>query len=172
LSEKKPSDPNHREIDPVILQENYEICGKYLKQMQIKNLEENPEDHSYVIPLTFTFSDGFEIKLKTLFRVNDRHIMAKCLLIFYKDIKRNRDIDLKMNTLLLQANFNLFDVTYSLDENQNVFVEMDIIPTANFEAFEDELKGLFFGIEYFFNKIMLEVFKEIRRLDTYGRYIG
>lgn len=98
--------------------------------------------------------------------------MAKCLLIFYKDIKRNRDIDLKMNTLLLQANFNLFDVTYSLDENQNVFVEMDIIPTANFEAFEDELKGLFFGIEYFFNKIMLEVFKEIRRLDTYGRYIG
>lgn len=161
-----------RDIDMEALQKNYEICGTYLKRMDLTGLQENPEEKSYTIPLKFTFSDGLEINLKTLFRVNDRFLMAKCLLIFYKDIKRSRDIDLKLNTLLLRANFDLFDVTYSLDEANNVFVEMDIIPSANFEAFEDELRGLFFGIEYFFNAIMPKVFEEIKRLDTYGRYIS
>ncbi|MHA1130104.1 MAG: hypothetical protein ACTSQI_04790 [Candidatus Helarchaeota archaeon] len=172
MSKAKEEAPKPREIDPEKQKQNYELCGGFLKRMDIKNLKEIPDEFSYEIPLKFTFSDGYEIKLKTLFRVNDRHIMAKCLLLFYKDIKRSRDIDLKMNTLLLQANFNLFDVTYSIDMEQNVFVEMDIIPTANFEAFEDELRGLFYGIEYFFNKVMVEVFKEIKRNDTYNRYIG
>ncbi len=169
---EKPPEPQPREIDKVKQKENYDLTGKFLKQMKIENLEENAADFSYVIPLKFTFPDGFEIKLKTLFRVNDRHIMSKCLLLFYQDIKRSKDIDLTMNTLLLQANFNLFDVTYSIDEQQNVFVEMDVIPTANYEAFEDELKGLFYGIEYFFNKIMYDVFQEIKRADTYTKYIG
>ncbi len=172
MTEEKPEAPKPREIDPVKQKENYELCGEFLKKMEIKDLKETPEENSYEIPLKFTFPDGYEIKLKTLFRVNDRHIMAKCLLIFYKDIKRSRDIDLKLNTLLLLANFNLFDVTYSLDEQSNVFVEMDMIPTANYEAFADELNGVFFGIEYFFNTIMPEVFKEIKRQDTYNRYIG
>ena len=168
MSESKPPE---RKIDEVALKKNYEICGEFLKKMEIKELEEDAEHKSYMIPLKFTFSDGFEIKLKTIFRVTDRFIMSKCLLLFYKDIERSRDIDLTLNTLLLQANFDLFDVTYSLDQENNVYVEMDVIPTANYEAFEDELKGLFYGIEHFFNKVMVEVFKEIKRTSTYGRYI-
>ncbi|MFX1293676.1 MAG: hypothetical protein ACFFD2_02280 [Promethearchaeota archaeon] len=172
MSKEKTEESKPREVDQEKMEKNYELTGTFLKKMEIKDLQENPKDHSYEIPLKFTFPDGFEIKLKTLFRVNDRHIMSKCLLIFYQDIKRSRDIDLKLNTLLLRANFDLFDVTYSVDQNQNVYVEMDVIPTANFEAFEDELNGLFYGIEYFFNKIMNEVFQEIKRQDTYNRYIG
>ena len=169
---KKPDKkaPEERKVDKEALEKNYQICGDYLRRMKIEDLDENAEDRAYTIPLTFTFPDGYEIKLKTVFRVTDRFIMAKCLLLFYNDIKRSRDVDLKMNKLLLQANFELFDVTYSLDNEKNVYVEMDIIPTANFEAFEDELKGVFFGIEHFFNKILAEVFKEIKRQDTYGRY--
>jgi len=160
-----------RKVDLEKLKKNYEICGEYLKKMDIKDLNEDPENKSYMIPLKFTFNDGFEIKLKTIFRVTDRFLMAKCLLLFYKDITRSIDIDIKLNTLLLRANFDLFDVTFSLDNENNVFVEMDIIPSANYEAFEDELKGLFYGIEFFFNNIMVEVFKEIKRNNTYGRYI-
>ena len=159
-----------RKIDEVALKKNLEICRDYLKRMDVPDLEEDPENNGFIIPLKFTFPDGFEIKLKTLFRVTDKFIMAKCLLLFYNDIKRSRDVDLKMNNLLLQANFDLFDVTYSLDPQKNAYVEMDIIPSANFEAFEDEVKGIFYGIEHFFNKIMVEVFKEIKRQDTFGRY--
>ncbi|NVM55752.1 MAG: hypothetical protein HWN66_18780 [Candidatus Helarchaeota archaeon] len=161
-----------RKIDQEALKKNYETCGDYLNRMKLEDMEKDPKTNSYTIPLTFTFPDDFEIKLKTIFRVTDRFLMAKCLLLFYKDINRSIDIDLKMNTLLLRANFELFDVTYSLDDQNNVYVEMDIIPTANYEAFEDELKGLFFGIEYFFNKILSEVFEEIKRVDTYKRYVS
>jgi hypothetical protein len=49
---------------------------------------------------------------------------------------------------------------------------MDIIPSANFEAFEDELKGPSYSIEFCFGKIMGVVFKEIKHEDTYGRYIN
>jgi hypothetical protein len=49
---------------------------------------------------------------------------------------------------------------------------MDSTPSANFEAFEDELKGLFYGIEFFFNRIMVEIFKEIKYEDTYNRYVS
>ena len=172
MADKKPKEkPAERKIDQEALKKNYAICGEYLKRMQIEDLEENAEDKSYTIPLKFTFPDGYEIKLKTLFRVTDRFIMAKCLLLFYKDIKRSRDIDLKLHTLLLRGNFDLFDVTYSLDNQNNVYVEMDIIPSANYEAFEDELKGVFYGIEFFFNQVMAKVFEEIKRQDTYGRYI-
>ncbi|MHA1266303.1 MAG: hypothetical protein ACTSRS_13805 [Candidatus Helarchaeota archaeon] len=171
------SNPNEgqtkpREVDQEALKQNYQICGEFLRKMDIKDLKEDPDNNGYIIPLKFTFPDGFEIKLKTIFRVTDKFIMAKCLLIFYKDIKRSPAIDLKLHTLLLRANFDLFDVTYSLDANKNVYVELDIIPTANFEAFEDELKGLFYGIEHFFNSIMVKVFEEIHRQDTYNRYIS
>ena len=166
------SEQPERKIDEEALAKNYEVCGEYLKRMEIQDLEENEKDKSYTIPLKFTFPDGYEIKLKTLFRVTDRFVMAKCLLMFHDDIKHTRDIDLHLYRLLLQATFELFDVTYSIDENQNIYVEMDSIPSANFEAFEDELKGLFYGIEFFFNRIMVEVFKEIKREDTYGRYMS
>jgi hypothetical protein len=169
MSETKQ--PEHV-VDEKALKKNYEKCGEYLKRMEIKDLETNEKDQSYTIPLKFTFPDGFEIKLRTLFRVTDRFIMSKCLLIFYDDLKHTRNVDLKLYTLLLQANFQLFDVTYSVDEKENVYVEFDMIPSANFEAFEDELKGLFYGIEFFFNKIMAEIFKEIKHEDTYGRYIS
>jgi hypothetical protein len=169
MSETKQ--PEHV-VDEEALKKNYAKCGDYLKRMEIKDLEANENDKSYTIPLKFTFPDGYEIKLRTLFRVTDRFIMSKCLLIFYDNIKHTSNVDLKLYTLLLQSNFDLFDVTYSIDETKNVYVEFDMIPSANFEAFEDELKGLFYGIEFFFNKIMGEVFKEIKREDTYGRYIS
>jgi len=165
------SGPPERKIDEEVLAKNFEICGEYLKRMEIQDLETDEKEKTYTIPLKFTFPDGYEIKLRTLFRVTDRFIMAKCLLIFHDDIKHSSQIDLKLYRLLLQATFELFDVTYSIDEKEDVFVEMDIIPSANFEAFEDELKGIFYGIEFFFNKIMPEIIKEIKYEDTYNRYI-
>jgi len=169
MAEEKPPE---RKIDQEALKKNYAICGEYLKRMKVEDLQENEADNSYTIPLKFTFPDKYEIKLKTLFRVTDRFLMAKCLLVFYNDIKRSVDIDLKLHTLLLRGNFDLFDVTYSLDNQNNTYVEMDIIPSANYKAFEDELKGLFYGIEFFFNTIMPKVFEEIKRQDTYNRYIS
>ena len=162
--------PKAQKIDQDALLKNYKICGNYLKRMGIKEIQEDPEKKSYLIPLKFIFPDELEIKLATIFHVIDKFIMAKCLLLLYDDIKRSRDIDLKLYMLLLRANFELLDVTYSLDNENNVFVEMDIISTANFEAFEDELNGLFHGIEFFFSSIMPEVAEEIKREDTFGRY--
>jgi len=166
------SEPPERKIDEEALAKNYETVGEYLKRMEIQELEADEKEKAYTIPLKFTFPDGYEIKLKTLFRVTDRFIMAKCLLIFHDDIKHSPQIDLKLYRFLLQATFELFDVTYSIDDKENVFVEMDTVPSANYEAFEDELRGLFYGIEFFFNKIMVEIFKEIKYEDTYGRYIS
>jgi hypothetical protein len=67
---------------------------------------------------------------------------------------------------LLKEMWNLFEVTYSVDENGNVFSENDIPFSSNFENFQSELQAVVFGVTHFF-KVIAPKFKIIPK-GTFG----
>ena len=54
---------------------------------------------------------------------------------------------------LLQHNWLLKDVMYSLDPNGSIFSTNHVDVNCNFENFRSELGAVVFGVSYFFNKI-------------------
>jgi hypothetical protein len=54
---------------------------------------------------------------------------------------------------LLRENWMLDDVTYSMDENGNLYSENDIPEQTNLENFKSELDAVVFGLERFFTNV-------------------
>ncbi|MFX1513029.1 MAG: hypothetical protein ACFFCQ_10615 [Promethearchaeota archaeon] len=66
---------------------------------------------------------------------------------------------------LLNANWHLFDVTYSIDDNGNVFSENDVPVDSNFENFRSEFGAVVFGVTHFFDTIANKL--NVEQQDTY-----
>ena len=67
---------------------------------------------------------------------------------------------------LLKEMWTLFEVTYSVDENGNIFSENDIPFSSNFENFQSEFQAVVFGVTHFF-KVIAPKFK-ISTKGTFG----
>ncbi len=74
-----------------------------------------------------------------------------------------------LHRALLKANWDLFDVTYSVDEAGNIFSENDIPSASNFENFESEFNAVVAGVLYFFKAIANEF--SVSRRDTYDKKV-
>ncbi len=55
---------------------------------------------------------------------------------------------------LLQANFKLNEVTFSMDRDGNIYSENDIPKESNFENFRSEFTAVPFGIRYWLENIV------------------
>jgi hypothetical protein len=99
--------------------------------------------------------------------MDEKWVQIKCLLMLSKNIPDIPDLEETLHRKLLQANFNFAEVTYSLDEENNIFSEADMPIDTDFTNFKSEFVSVVFAIDYFFKNIVPEVSTEIKKDDTY-----
>jgi hypothetical protein len=81
----------------------------------------------------------------------DKWILVAVLLLRPDEIPAESREDLY--GFLLRENWQLDDVTYSMDEKGNLYSENDIPEQTNLENFKSELDAVVFGLERFFTNV-------------------
>ncbi|MFX0133672.1 MAG: hypothetical protein ACFFDN_08515 [Candidatus Hodarchaeota archaeon] len=152
-----------------IIKENYKKVKDFLIKLGIddKNILENVDEHSFEIPLTIEFKNSEPIILKTKMLITEKWIFSKCLIIYDNKIPTGGNIKHLLYQELLRANFDLAEVTYSLDQANNIYIETDMPTVTNFENFQSEFQSMPFGVLHFFNDIVPRISNEIKRQNTY-----
>ncbi|NVM02701.1 MAG: hypothetical protein HWN67_10215 [Candidatus Helarchaeota archaeon] len=154
-----------------VLKENYKKVKDFLIKIGIneKNIIENEDENSLEIPLTIEFENSDPIILKTKMLITERWIFSKCLIIYDNKIPTSGNIKNLLYQELLRANFDLAEVTYSLDQVNNIYIETDMPTVTNFENFQSEFQSIPFGVLHFFNDIVPKISNEIKRQNTFDR---
>lgn len=62
-------------------------------------------------------------------------------------------VDERVYKMLLQQNWDLFEVTYSVDPDGNVISENDIPHDSTFDNFKSEFNAVVFGVVNFFEQV-------------------
>lgn len=152
-----------------VLKENFQVVREFLVKLGIKSIIENEDDNSFEIPLTIEFKNNEPTTLKTKILVTDKWIFAKCLIMFSDNVPKTGKIERLLYQELLRANFDLAEVTFSLDQANNIYIETDMPINTNFENFQTEFQSIPFGVLHFFNEIVPKISNEIKREDTYSK---
>ncbi|MBD3404611.1 MAG: hypothetical protein GF411_00570 [Candidatus Lokiarchaeota archaeon] len=92
--------------------------------------------------------DGKSFKVIINVRV-DGWIQITALLIESKDIPAERKLEILEH--LMKDNWELDDVTYSMDKDGNIYSENDIPGHSNVETFLTELNAVVYGAKRFFS---------------------
>ncbi|MHA1231671.1 MAG: hypothetical protein ACTSRP_15625 [Candidatus Helarchaeota archaeon] len=153
----------------VDLNKYYDKVLGFIKELKPEIIHENKKDYQIVIPLTYKFSNGEKIVLNVDTRLSDKWIETKCLLLINEAIPNNPEIEHLLHKKLLQANFRYAEVTYSLDNEGNVYAEADMPLETDWLNFKSEYISIIFAIDLLFNKIIPEIPKEIKKIDTYNK---
>ena len=154
-----------------VLKENYKKVKDFLIQLGIndKNIAENDDENSFEIPLTIEFENSEPIILKTKMLITEKWIFSKCLIIYDNKLPTSGNIKYLLYQELLKANFELAEVTYSLDQANNIYIETDMLTITHFENFQSEFQSIPFGVLHFFNEIVPKISNEIKRQNTFDR---
>ncbi len=91
-------------------------------------------------------------------------IFVKCCIILKKSIPQNKLFDLYQK--LLYANYLYAELTFSVDEEGNVYAESDMPSEADFENFKSEFSSIFVVLVHFFTKIFPELDLIVSKQDT------
>ena len=157
-------------------QKNLDKVKKFLKKCSFKEIIENKAKCYVELPLEMKFEGApgtqapppLTLKVRTI--VDEKWINAKCLLFFKQNLPPDPNLNLKLFSELLKANFMLNEVTYSVDDQENIWVETDMPVDTTFDNFDSEFKSILFGALHFFNKIIPNVGKamqELKKVNTY-----
>ncbi|MHA1798831.1 MAG: hypothetical protein ACTSVY_10345 [Candidatus Helarchaeota archaeon] len=142
----------------------------YLMKLGIKEIIEKTEKNTIEVPFMVDFDSAESIELKNKITITeDGWILIKCLIIFHEMLPDNLDIHRDLWCKLLQANYTFPELTFSLDESFNVFVETDMPVDTTFENFKSEYGSLKIGVLTFFNEIIPEIDAEINKVSTFER---
>ena len=158
----------------IVLNSNFEKVKDFLIKAGIKeqNITVNEKDNSFEIPLTIEFKNSDPIILKTKILVTEKWIFSKCLIMFGDKIPITGKIEQLLYQEMLKANFDLAEVTFSLDQVNNIYIETDMPINTNFENFQAEFQSIPFGVLHFFNEIVPKLNSEIQRQNTFdGMYV-
>ena len=120
----------------------FKQVGDWLQKMGLTFLY-NEAKRAFVLPYEI---EGNKF-LVTVVVFPDKWI--KILALIVEKDKLSKD----MYLALLQENWNLFEVTYSIDPFGNLFSENDLPQTTNYENFVSEFQAVVFGVKYFFDTI-------------------
>jgi hypothetical protein len=66
---------------------------------------------------------------------------------------------------LLLANFNLNEVTYSIDPEGNIYSENDLPVDSDLITFKSELGAVVFGYQYFYEQLAPKIGGEIEKMS-------
>lgn len=94
--------------------------------------------------------EGTNFEIRITIRA-DKWILVAVLLLRSEEIPAESKEDLY--GFLLHENWQLDDVTYSMDEKGNLYSENDIPEQTNLENFKSELDAVVFGLERFFTNV-------------------
>ncbi|GAB4315025.1 MAG: hypothetical protein Kow0069_16670 [Promethearchaeota archaeon] len=98
--------------------------------------------------------------------VGEKWLQVKVLLMRNEHVPPKVRADL--HRMLLEANFSLNEVTYSLDADLDVFVETDMPVDTDFDNFAVEYGSVEFGVNYFLGTII----PALRDLEVRNTYRG
>ncbi|MHA1314905.1 MAG: hypothetical protein ACTSRB_13465 [Candidatus Helarchaeota archaeon] len=168
--EKKEGEMDSEKVQVELLKTHDQIRD-YLLKMQFKQINEDREKFTFVLPLQVNFDSGEQINLKTRILITPIWIFCKCCILFYTSIPKEPDtIFNDLMEQLLYANFFYSELTYSLDEERNIYAECDLPRIGlNFENFESEFNSILFGVLHLYNEIIPKLVKSIKKIDTYKK---
>jgi hypothetical protein len=106
------------------------------------------EDKSTFKVLWDVEGTNFEVRITVR---ADKWILASVLLLRQDEIPA--ECREELYGFLLHENWQLDDVTYSMDEGGNLYSENDIPEQSNLENFKSELDAVVFGLERFFTNV-------------------
>lgn len=78
-------------------------------------------------------------------------IQIAALIVHIDDVPKEKREELLID--LLKQNWELNDVTYSLNPKGSIFSENDILVDSNYENFKSEFGAVVYGVTHFFSKI-------------------
>ncbi len=94
--------------------------------------------------------EGIACEVRITIRA-DRWILVAVRLLDAERI--TPDIREELFAFLLQENYMLDDVTYSMDEKGNIYSENDIPEQASLDDFRSEFDAVVFGMKRFFDNV-------------------
>lgn len=120
----------------------FKTIGDWLNKMNLTFIY-NEAKRAYIIPYEI---DGKKF-LTAIFVFPDTWIKVAALVLEASEVTND------MYKALLQENWNLFEVTYSVDPAGNIFSENDLPQNTNYENFVSEFNAVAFGVKHFFETI-------------------
>lgn len=137
-----------------------------------EEIQNAPEDYQdwmrdlVVVPYRFKLQDSNEeIILHAQIITKGKWIQVKALLLESGNIAKNmREY---LFRLMLVANFELNEVTYSISSDGDVFVETDMPVDTTYENFDSEYGSIEFGAHYFFTEILPKAKESINARNTW-----
>lgn len=142
----------------------------YLETLNVNEIIENREKFVIDIPFQFKFKSEEEIELLIRFFIVENWILTKCLILLAKQIPKKLQNTIMKS--LLQSNFQYPEVTFSMDLESNIYLEIDMIPSISFKTFESEFKSIPFGIKHFYEEILQKIDKNVKLSNTYEEFKG
>ncbi|RLI67205.1 hypothetical protein DRO91_08450 [Candidatus Heimdallarchaeota archaeon] len=85
-----------------------------------------------------------------------------CLIMAENEIPKELVPAIHANLLL--ANFNLNEVTYSIDPKGNIYSENDLPVETDIVSFKSELGAVVFGYQYFYEQIATKIGGEVYKM--------
>jgi hypothetical protein len=123
-----------------------------------------------IVPYKYTIQDAGEDIPALLFEAKitylHRWINVK-LLLLQADAVPDR-LTAPLYERLLRANYDLNQVTFSLSETKDIFVEADMPVETDYLNFETEYGSIEFGVEYFLTEIVPDL-NECNVTSTFDR---
>ncbi len=127
----------------------------FMSVEQIKEWLTNLEMQFELIPDINTFMIEWDVEGK-MFEVRvtvraDKWIHVAVLLLKPEELPSDQKEEIY--GFLLRENWMHDDVTYSMDENDNLYSENDIPECTNMDNFASELNAVVFGLEHFYTNV-------------------
>lgn len=104
------------------------------------------------VPYAFKTDDGGEVTLESTLFCGEEWVQVKLLLVRGTDIRPQEEE--RLYELVLQANYDLREVTYSLSPGGDLCVEADFPSSSTFENFQSEYGSVEFGLKYLVTDIL------------------
>ncbi|MHA1309315.1 MAG: hypothetical protein ACTSQO_00180 [Candidatus Helarchaeota archaeon] len=152
----------------VDLEKIYDKVLGFIKDLNPPTIEEHRDKYQIISPFKYEFPDKKVINFLVDTRIGSKWIETKCLLLFKKSISDMLEIEPILHKKILEANFNYAEITFSIDNEGNIYAEADQPLDTDFANFKSEYGSIVFAIDLFFNKIIPSISNEIKKVDTYN----
>jgi len=145
---------------------NLEKVKGFLTKLNRGEITVDKKNFSIDSLIIIEFESADDLKLKNRILITKDWIMSKTCLMFFETVPEPEIFHL-LCVEMLKANFEYPEVTYSVDDEGNMYIEADMPSDTTFENFESEFNSILFGTLHFYNMICPNVSKEICKEDTW-----
>ncbi len=131
----------------------------------IRALLENMLIVPYKYTVNKTEDDGASLLFEAKITILRKWINVKLMIIRHEEIPAK--MRLPLYERILKANFDLNEVTFSLSQSGDVFVEADLPVGTDYYNFESEYGSVEFGVDFFLTEVV-PTLNEISVIDTFN----